>query len=172
MADNRNRFLSEAQAALLTEVLDTIVPGGDGFPGAGELGAGAHVGGDGFPGAGELGVGAHVDGVVGASTALRGLFSDGLPAIEIASSGRYSRHFGELTGDERLAVLKGVEAERPAFFHELVRHTYAGYYATPRIMGLLGLEQRAPQPLGYDMEPFDPSLVENVKRRGKVYRDA
>ena len=154
MAENAKSFLSEAQTALLRDVLDSIVPGGDGFPGAGGLG-----------------VAAHVDGVVGASVALRGLFSDGLTAIEIACSNRYSRPFSEMSGDERLDVLRGVEAERPGFFYELVKHTYAGYYATPRILGLLGLEQRAPQPLGYDMEPFDPSLTENVKRRGKVYRD-
>ena len=37
MADDSMAFLSEAQVELLADVLDRIVPGGDGLAGAGEL---------------------------------------------------------------------------------------------------------------------------------------
>ena len=154
MADDSRAFLSEAQAALLADVLDSIVPGGDGLPGAGELG-----------------VASHLDSAVSGSTRLRRVFSEGLAAIEIASSRMFSRAFSGLSEDQRVEVLKRVESQHMHFFHELVRQTYAGYYTRPDIVGLLGLEARPPQPLGYVLEPFDPSMVENVKRRGKIYRE-
>ena len=154
MADDSRAFLTETQAALLADVLDSIVPGGGGLPGAGELG-----------------VASHLDGAVSGSTRLRRVFSEGLAAIEIASSRMFSRAFSGLSEDQRVKVLKWVESEHTHFFHELVRQTYAGYYTRPDIAGLLGLESRPPQPLGYVLKPFDPSMLESVKRRGKIYRD-
>ena len=154
MADNSGAFLSEAQVLLLADVLDTIVPDGDGLPGAGELG-----------------VASHVDVVLTGSPQLSRVFAQGLAAIEIASSRMFSRAFSGLSGDQRVEVLKGVESEHTHFFRELVWQTYAGYYTRPDVVGLLGLEARPPQPLGYVLEPFDPSMLENVKKRGKIYRD-
>lgn len=154
MADDSRAFLSEAQAALLTDVLDSIVPGGDGLPGAGALG-----------------VASHLDGAVGGSARLRRIFSEVLAAIEIASSRLFTRAFSDLSEDQRIEVLKRVELEDADFFGELVRQTYAGYYTRQDVAGLLGLEARPPQPLGYALEPFNPSMVKNVRERGKIYRD-
>jgi hypothetical protein len=152
--DDSTTFLSEAQATLLADVLDSIVPGGDGLPGAGELG-----------------VASHLDGVVSGSTRLRRVFTEGLAAIEIVSSRLFTRAFSDLSEDQRVQVLKRIESEHAAFFRELVRQTYAGYYTRQDVAALLGLEARPPQPLGYILEPFDPSTLENVKGRGKIYRE-
>ena len=48
---------------------------------------------------------------------------------------------------------------------------YSGYYQHPRVVETLGLEARPPHPKGYAMEAFDPSLLDAVRRRGKIYRD-
>ena len=58
-----------------------------------------------------------------------------------------------------------------AFFDLLVRQTYNGYYTNPRIIEALGLEARSPQPRGYRVEMGNISLMENVQRRGRIYRD-
>ncbi len=149
------RSFSEEQAALAVEVLDQIVPGHDGFPGAGELG-----------------VARHVDRLAASDPDLGRLFQDGLTAIESASRRTHSADFADLEEDQRVQLLRTVEAESPQFFAMLVRHTYAGYYSNRTIIELLGLEARPPQPLGFDLEPFDPSMVEKVKERGKIWRDA
>ena len=69
-------------------------------------------------------------------------------------------------------MLRAVESESPAFFGELVRLTYVGYYSRPRIAAALGLEARPPQPLGFELEQADLSPLDNVRKRGPVYREA
>ncbi len=147
--------LSEAQAALASDVLDQVVPAGDGFPGAGELG-----------------VVRHLDEAAGADPKLERLLADGLTAIETASRRMHGADFADLADGQKAATLKQVEAESPRFFETLVRQTYAGYYTDSRVIELLGLEARPPQPLGFHLQPFDSSMVENARKRGKIWRDA
>ena len=155
MTESETRSFSGAQAALASQVLDQLVPARDDFPGAGELG-----------------VAQHLSGVAASKPDLGRLFHDGLASIESASRRTHSAAFADLDEDQRVEVLRTVEAECPEFFTVLLRHTYAGYYSNPRIIELLGLEARPPQPLGFDLDPFDPTTVENVKQRGKIWRDA
>ena len=147
------RVLTDAQRELLTRVLDRIVPAGDGLPGAGELG-----------------VAEFVESAVLFSPGQTRLLVDGLKLIEVTSGRSGSEAFGELDDDARDEVLGDVESTSPGFFDELVRLTYVGYYSQPRVAAALGLEARPPQPLGFDMQQGDLSLVENVRRRGPVYR--
>ena len=147
--------LSEEQTALASEVLDQLIPGRDDFPGAGELG-----------------VVQHLEGVAASDPGLRRLFQDGLGAIESTGRSTYSAAFGDLADDQKVQVLRAVEAESPQAFAMLVRHAYAGYYSNSRVIELMGLEARPPQPLGFDLDPFDPSTVEHITERGKIWRDA
>ena len=155
MTESETKSFSGAQAALASQVLDQLVPARDDFPGAGELGV-AH----------------HVDSVAASNPELGRLFHDGLASIESASRRAHSASFADLADDHKVQVLRAVEAGCPEFFAMLARHTYAGYYSNPRIIELLGLEARPPQPLGFDLDPFDPATIENVKQRGKIWRDA
>ena len=154
MAKHGRRFLSASQTFLMANIMDVIVPAGMGFPGAGELN-----------------VMRHVNSVVAGSANLRRLFVDGLNMIEIVSVSRFQQTFASLSGENQLKVLNEIESKQPSFFNELVRHTYAGYYSTPEILSLLGLEKRPPQPFGYEMEDFDVDLVQEVQKRGRIYRE-
>ena len=145
---------TDAQRELLTRVLDRIVPAGGGLLGAGELG-----------------VGEFVESSVLTSPEQTRLLVDGLKLIEVTSGRSGSEAYGELDDDARDEVLRDVESTSPEFFDELVRLTYVGYYSQPRVAAALGLEARPPQPLGFDMQQGDLSLVENVRERGPVYRD-
>jgi len=154
MSTETPSFLIDAQLALVTSILDRIVPP------EGEK-----------PGAGQLGVAEYLDRVVGVSARLKKLFTRGLAQIEIISHGSHSSEFADLSAEQRDAVLSEVESAEPEFFEALVRQTYNGYYADSSVLELLGLEARPPQPRGYDVPPGGMSLLENVKKRGKVYRD-
>ena len=70
----------------------------------------------------------------------------------------------------RVLVLAEVENADRAFFDVLVNQTYRAYYVDPRVLSALGLEVRPPQPLGHSLPPFDPAQLDDVRRRGPIYR--
>ncbi len=149
----RNRVFTESQESLLKDVINRVVPAEDAFPGAGDLG-----------------VASYIDRVVGESARLRKLFLAGLAHIEITASREQGKEFGDLSGEEKDQMLRQVEREQPEFFSALVQHTYNGYYTNPAIFPLIRYEGRPPQPQGYRVRPFDPSLLDNVRKRGSLYR--
>lgn len=148
------RFLSQSQHELVTSVLDRLIPP------QGEM-----------PGAGEVRTADHLDGIAARSAGIARLFSGGLQDIEIAAA-RLGSGFKELSGDQQDEVLRDVEAENPQFFDLLVRHTYNGYYSNPKVVELLGLDPRPPQPRGNRVERGDLSSLQVVVERGQAYRDA
>jgi hypothetical protein len=160
-------ILTDAQRELLTQVLDRIVPADGGLPGPGELGVAEFV--ESAAGS-KQGQDRHSRG--GGNPSATRLLVDGLKHIEVAAGQRGSGVFAQLDGDARDEVLRAVESDSPEFFDELVRLTYVGYYSQPRIAAALGLEARPPQPLGFDMQQTDLSLLDNVRQRGPVYREA
>lgn len=161
------RVLTDAQRELLTQVLDRIVPADGGLPGAGETGvaefvesaSGSKLGQDRLPRG-------------GGNPSTTRLLVDGLKQIELAAGRRSPGTFSDLDGDAKDEVLRAVESDSPDFFAELVRLTYVGYYSQPRIVAALGLEARPPQPLGFELEQADLSPLDNVRKRGPVYREA
>ena len=147
------RFFSDDQRELVARVLDRIIPSNDRMPSGGEIAVD------------------FLDGFAGSAPHRKRLFGEGLMNIEAEASRVYSRAFQDLTGDQQDQVLKQVEAGHPAFFDQLVRQTYNGYYTNPRVVELLGLETRPPQPMGYRVEMGDFSSIERVKQRGGAYRE-
>jgi gluconate 2-dehydrogenase subunit 3-like protein len=143
-----------AERALLTLVLDRLVPA-DGA----------------FPAAGALGVAEHVAVAVARTPAARRRFLEGITAIGLAAEARGGRGFAALSGEERDAVLREIESSRPEFFDELLVAAYGGYYSHPAVARLLGVVS-PPQPRGYVLEAFDSSLLERVRQRPPLYRPA
>ena len=167
--------LTDAQRGLLTQVVDRIVPAGGGLPGAGEIGvaefvesaSGSKQGQDRRPRAEPAPYS-----IRGGNPSATRLLVDGLKLIEMTAVRHGPGAFSDLDGDTQDEVLRAVESESPEFFSELVRLTYVGYYSQPRIAAGLGLEARPPQPLGYELEQADLSPLDNVRKRGPVYREA
>ena len=148
-------FFVASQQTLLSHVLNRLIPAtGD------------------FPGAGDLGVVSYIDTVVGRFAELKRLFAEGLTHIALVSQAQQGQEFIDLADDHKDAVLRQVETLHPAFFEALVQHTYSGYYSHPTVVRLLGLEARPPQPRGYHLEPLDPTLLDNIKQRSPLYRQA
>ena len=80
---------------------------------------------------------------------------------------------GLAAGDE--AALHAAEAAHPAAFERLVSAAYLAYYTAPPVREVLarltGYENRPPQPLGYELPPFDPALLALQRARAPVWRD-
>jgi hypothetical protein len=149
------RVLTDEQRALVREVLNRLVPARPGLAGAGDLD-----------------VGTSVEATVARSAPLRRQFLDGLSEIALAARRRTGRDFLELEPAARDSILRQVEEVRPAFFAALVDHTYRGYYSLPVVLRTVGAIGRPPQPLGHELPPFDPTLLDQQRQRSPFWRRA
>jgi hypothetical protein len=146
----------DGSRARLREILDVIIPpSADGS----------------FPGAGELGVGERMEEMAAQHPELDRIIEQGLASIRRLAERRDPSGFGGLARSERAALLREIEAAAPAIFGALVMQTYLGYYSDRRITDRLGV-RNPPQPEGYDLEPGDTSLLDPVRARPKLWRDA
>ena len=99
-----------------------------------------------------------------------GTLLDTLKRADAVAGSRHQKAFCDLSEPHQYTVLKGVEKESPDLFMEFVRHTYSGYYTNPSVVGRLGADAGPPQPRGFPIEPFDPSIVDQVRKLGSRYR--
>jgi Gluconate 2-dehydrogenase subunit 3 len=145
--------LDEAQRVLLRAMLNRIVPARSDLAGAGDLD-----------------VGASIERTLAASPRLRRLFLDGLREIAITAQHEAGLPFMELESARQTVVMKTIEQRWPAFFIALVEHTYRGYYTLPAVQLAVGFEPRPPQPLGHQLAPFDPALLDQQRQRAPFWR--
>jgi len=146
----------DGSRALLREVLDEIIPpSADGS----------------FPGAGELGVGERIEEALAQRPDVAHIIERGLASISELAERCNPSGFGGLSKSERVAVLREAEAAEPGLFGALVMQAYFGYYTDPRTTERLGV-RNPPQPDGYDLEPGDLSLLDPVRARPRLWRDA
>ena len=149
---SNNTILSDSQRAMLVAVLNCIVPS------SGDM-----------PAAGDLGIADFVESVAAAANPKRRLLIEGLVRVELAASER-GGSFAALSEAAQYETLRAVESEGSGFFQELVTQTYRGYYTDEAVCGALGY--RPPNRPDYDPLPFDESLLEPVRQRGKIWTDA
>jgi hypothetical protein len=121
---------------------------------------------DALAGAGDLNVGASIERTLAESARLRRLVLDGLAQIAVAARA----DFTTLDAQHQTTVLESIEQSSPAFFTALVEHTYRGYYTLPEVQRAVGV--RPPQPLGYELPPFDPSILDRQRQRAPFWRRA
>ena len=155
MGDEAHAFSVE-QEDILRALLDEVIPpSSDGR----------------LPGAGGLGLIGHVARTVRQTPMLVPVVEYGLSAIAELAGTRNPDGWAGLSRAERSALLAEFAAGDQLFMPALLFLAYSGYYQHPRVVETLGLEARPPHPMGYAMEAFDPSLLDAVRRRGKIYRD-
>ena len=131
-------------AQTFAALVDVLIPGDAGFPSASA--AGVH--------------GLVID-------RLRGrLGSEVLEEIATALGG--ASGFLRGTDTERVEAVGRLEVDDPALFSELRFCAYFSYYESPVVIGVLrrlGHDYNdAPQPLGYAMQPFDPTPGADLPR--------
>ena len=80
--------------------------------------------------------------------------------------------FAALAAVPRREVMNEVAAEDVGFVFTVLFHAYIGYYQHREVLRGLGREPRPPHPLGYEMAPDDLTLLDDVRRRPRLYREA
>jgi len=141
--------LADVPDTVLSAVLDRLLPPVDDLPGAGTLGLSERVRRDAAsaPVVGEL-----------AARVLRGL----------------PRGYDTLDERAQVVALQEAEAADAVDFAGLVNVAYNAYYTDRRVLERLerttGYAARPPQPLGYELEPFDESLLAKVREREPFWR--
>ena len=161
---------TERQQRTLTALAAAIIPASDEFA---------------VPGAGDPLIAADI-----LATSKR-YFEPVAAALEMEdelAKAKYGAAFVDLDVEAQTALVEG--ANQPGFFDDVEwefddRHKaqLAGqrtmlsiiaqcYYRDDRVMRSLDMEPRSPFPQGFEVEEGDWTLLEPVKRRGKIYRDA
>lgn len=99
-------------------------------------------------------------------------FTDSLHWLERGLPGGFS----EADEPARVAALTVLEAEEPRRFADIVNLAYNAYYTDARVLALIERESNftatPPQPLGYELEPFDPAILATVSKREPFWRRA
>ena len=133
---------------LLGAVLDRILPAVDELGGAGDLGL-ADV--------------AVADPLLAAAPRAIDTVLDALPS-----------DFATLEPTVQDELLRAVQTRGPDPFGILISVAYNAYYIDPRVLARLDrlTEYRAgtPQPGGYEIEPFDKTLLAQIRRREPFWR--
>jgi hypothetical protein len=106
--------------------------------------------------------------IVGSLGRYEGEIREALRLIEAAAGGALAT-LGEV---QQMAVLTRFRAEQPALAASLGAVAARCYYRDDRVMRAIGMEVRPPYPRGYELDRGDWSLLDPVRRRGKIYRDA
>ena len=132
--------------ALLEAVLDTMLPGGEGFPAAREIGLAAWL-------------------------SARGEFAEPLAAVlSMCPPG-----FASGDAVMRTRMLRSIEQSAPAAFGRMQVGAYSGSYTHPLVLAAIardtGYAARPPQPDGYHLPPFDPALLARVAARPAHFRE-
>jgi hypothetical protein len=149
-----DRQLTDADRVVLKRVMDLIVPPDGDFPGAGGLGL-----------AERLEVASQRYG------RLRSGLLSVLDAMSLDIAARVEGGFAALDEERQIAALKTIETNLPVPFAEFVELTYETYYTNSRVHDRIGWAGRPPQPEGFDLEPWDPSVLETARKREPFWRE-
>ena len=78
----------------------------------------------------------------------------------------------ECSAAQRELAGRWLREHRGALATTFANLVIACYYRDDRVMRSLGLEPRSPYPKGFEVEPGDWSLLDPVRARGRIWREA
>lgn len=82
------------------------------------------------------------------------------------------RPLNAMDSNEQSDLLGQFRTKFPDLAGVLEAVTVRCYYRDDRVMSAIGMEVRPPFPLGFEVPQGDWSLLDPVRMRGKIYRDA
>ena len=142
------------ERAALAAAMDEIIPAADGMPAATQVGG--------------------IEYLERVPLQLPGLldqFRQGLAKLDAESRQRSGQPFRQLSRAERVEILKALERHAPDIFRTLRDFVYEAYYTRPEVWQRIGYELHATDHAGPHMKPFDESVLAQVRKRGKLYRE-
>jgi len=96
----------------------------------------------------------------------------GLAALDAHGQDIHGGAFPTLDLDVRMAIVDEFKQSSAPFIRAVTSITVQCYYRDARVMESLGMEARPPFPKGYELEQGEWSLLDPVRDRGKMWRDA
>jgi hypothetical protein len=138
----------------LKAVMDLMIPASDGMPSASDAGGLAYLG--------KL------------MQHDKDAAADITKALDVAnafSQRSANKSFDQLEKEEQISVLKEMEHRAPRVFDTLRAYVYESYYTQPAVWHRIGYDFYATDHSGPHLPPFDDSLLANVRRMPKLYRD-
>ncbi len=100
------------------------------------------------------------------------LFQEGLTSIDQHARDEHGEPFSALEHDLRMTIAGHFQQVASRFMRNVVSITVQCYYRDARVMSSLGMEPRPPFPKGFELASGDWSLLDPVRDRGKIWRDA
>jgi hypothetical protein len=146
--------LAQETRTNLQTAMDLIIPASDGMPSATEAGGLAYL-----------------ERLMQQDKDVADDVAKALTVAEAFSQRAFQRSFGDLQKQEQIAVLKEMENSTGDVFDRLRAYVYESYYEQPAIWRLIGYENYPTDHMGPHLAPFDDSLVANVRKMPKLYRD-
>jgi Gluconate 2-dehydrogenase subunit 3 len=150
--------LSERQMTTLAAWADRLIPGDDFWPAASAVEA--HV---------------YADNAASRSPLLRSMLLRAVDLIESRALERHEWRFAECSGEQRDELLRELEeGEERALFDLVLELLYEGYYRAAPVLAVVerrtGFQVMAPVE-GVEIEPFDESLLDAVRKRPPFLRE-
>lgn len=96
----------------------------------------------------------------------------GLAELRQTSQERFNVSFEECDEIQRVTLYKEMLSRNASFYRTLSAVILQCYYRNDDVMRSLDMEPRPPYPDGYDIPQGDLSLLDPVRKRGKIWRDA
>ncbi len=147
--------LDDARRIILRSVMDRLIPAVDDLPGAGEMGLAAEV-----------------ERMAGSVPRYGAALSGVLNAFAQDLSAKAAGGFRGLDGEAQDNAIRVIENSLPARFGEFLEIVYLAYYSDAAVHRRIGWSGRPPQPEGFNLPPFDDSIMENVRKREPFWREA
>lgn len=147
--------LAQDAQTTLTTVMDLMIPGSDGMPSASEAGGLRYL-----------------QNVMQRNKDAAADITKGLDVAEAFSDRSFKRPFSQLEKNDQIAVLREMEATALDVFDALRAYVYECYYTRPAIWKLIGYKLYPTDRMGPHLKPFDDSLLTNVRKMPKLYKDA
>ncbi len=122
-----------------------------------------------MPGAADVGV---LPYLIESEPASIGPLRSELDRLEAAAQLRFGTDFADLDAAARGRLVAELRIEEPNFLRNLALHTVTRYYQDDHVLAALGMEPRAPYPRGYEVKSGDLALLDPVRDRGRIWRDA
>lgn len=97
--------------------------------------------------------------------------SQGLQIIDDEAKDKYGSAFSILSSTEKYSLIESLKRKLFRFFGDVTTQIVCCYYQDDRVLNAIGLEARAPFPIGFFPKDGDFTLLESVYDRGKLYRD-
>jgi len=139
---------------ILRAAIDEIIPAGDGMPAASHVGAVEYL-----------------DQLARQVPSLGEALRKAVRSLTEMGVKQFQKDFASLSPEQRIKALQEFERQSPQDFPILRDSVYEAYYTQPQIWKLIGYEFHATNQHGPQMKRFDESVLAEVRKRPKFYRE-